>query len=54
MSIGSLEGGFIHDPGHYLVLYPTGDANPIPAINTGATGRHPFSANPGDQFYGWD
>jgi hypothetical protein len=50
----TIGGGFIHNPGRYLVLYPTGDANPIPSINTGATGTHAFSANPGDPFYGWD
>jgi hypothetical protein len=47
-------GGVINNPGRYLVLYPTGDANPIPAINTGAIGSHPFTANPGDQFHGYD
>lgn len=50
----TVGGGFINNPGRYLVLYPTGDANPIPAINSGQTGTHPFSANPGDQFHGWD
>jgi len=50
----TVGGGFINNPGRYLVLYPTGDANPIPVINTGATGSHPFSANPGDKFHGYD
>jgi hypothetical protein len=50
----TVGGGFINNPGRYLVLYPTGDANPIPAINSGQTGTHPFSASPGDQFHGWD
>ncbi|MBB6127898.1 outer membrane beta-barrel protein [Mucilaginibacter lappiensis] len=50
----TIGGGVINNPGRYLVLYPTGDANPIPAINTGAVGSHPFSANPGDQFHGYD
>jgi hypothetical protein len=50
----TIGGGVINNPGRYLVLYPTGDANPIPAINTGATGSHPFTANPGDQFHGYD
>jgi hypothetical protein len=50
----TIGGGYINNPGRYLVLYPTGDANPIPAVNTGQTGTHPFSANPGDQFHGWD
>ena len=39
-------GGYINNPGRYLVLLPTGDAGP--------SGTHPFSANPGDQFHGWD
>ena len=49
-------GGFITNPGRYLVLYPTGDANPLPNPNnpTQTLGTHPFSANPGDQFKGWD
>lgn len=50
----TVGGGVINNPGRYLVLYPTGDANPIPAINTGAVGTHPFTANPGDQFKGYD
>lgn len=47
-------GGYMNNPGRYLVLYPTGAANPIPESNTGAVGSHPFSANPGDKFHGWD
>ena len=47
-------GGFIHNPGRYLVLLPTGDASAIPNEFTGAVGTHPFTANPGDQFSGWD
>jgi hypothetical protein len=47
-------GGFIHNPGRYLVLLPTGDASIIPDQYTGAVGTHPFTANPGDQFSGWD
>jgi hypothetical protein len=50
----TVGGGFINNPGRYLVLYPTGDANPIPAINTGNVGTHPFTANPGDSFKGYD
>jgi len=50
----TIGGGYINNPGRYLVLYPTGDSNPIPAINSGLTGSHPFTANPGDQFHGWD
>lgn len=49
-------GGFMTNPGRYLVLYPTGDASPLPDPNNPATtvGTHPFSANPGDPFSGWD
>jgi hypothetical protein len=50
----TIGGGYINNPGRYLVLYPTGDANPIPAANSGTVGGHPFSANPGDGFHGWD
>ncbi len=39
-------GGFMNNPGRYLVLLPTGDAGP--------GGTHPFSASPGDPFHAWD
>jgi hypothetical protein len=49
-------GGWMKNPGRYLVLYPTGDASPLPnQYNpTQTAGTHPYSANPGDQFSGWD
>jgi hypothetical protein len=49
-------GGVMTNPGRYLVLYPTGDASPLPDPRnpTQTEGTHPFSANPGDQFSGWD
>ena len=49
-------GGFMTNPGRYLVLYPTGDASPLPNPSnpTQTAGTHPFSANPGDEFKGWD
>ena len=49
-------GGLMTNPGRYLVLYPTGDASPLPNPNNPTTtaGTHPFSANPGDLFKGWD
>lgn len=52
----TLGGGYMTNPGRYLVLYPTGDASPLPNPNnpTQTAGTHPFSANPGDQFTGWD
>lgn len=44
------------NPGRYLVLYPTGQASPLPNPNnpTQTEGAFPFSANPGDAFNGWD
>jgi hypothetical protein len=52
----TIGGGFMTNPGRYLVLYPTGDASPLPNPNnpTQTAGTHPFSANPGDEFKGWD
>lgn len=52
----TIGGGIMTNPGRYLVLYPTGDASPLPNPSnpTQTIGTHPFSANPGDQFSGWD
>lgn len=52
----TIGGGLMKNPGRYLVLSPTGDASPLPNPNNPTTtaGTHPFSANPGDQFSGWD
>lgn len=52
----TLGGGYMQNPGRYLVLYPTGDASPLPNATNPVTtaGTHPFSANPGDQFTGFD
>ncbi len=52
----TLGGGWMKNPGRYLVLYPTGQASPLPNPNnsTQTEGAFPFSANPGDQFEGWD
>lgn len=52
----TVGGGAMKNPGRYLVLYPTGDASPLPnpANPLATVGTHPFSANPGDQFEGWD
>jgi hypothetical protein len=49
-------GGWMTNPGRYLVLYPTGDASPLPNPNnpTQTMGTHPFTANPGDPFTVWD
>lgn len=52
----TIGGGVMTNPGRYLVLYPTGQASPLPNPNdpTKTEGAFPFSANPGDQFKGWD
>jgi hypothetical protein len=52
----TLGGGFINNPGRYLVLYPTGDASPLPNPTnpTQTEGTHPFDTSPGSQFSGWD
>ena len=52
----TIGGGMMTNPGRYLVLYPTGEASPLPdPQNPQQTeGRFPFSANPGDLFKGWD
>jgi len=52
----TIGGGLMTNPGRYLVLYPTGQASPLPNSNnpTQTEGAFPFSTNPGDKFYGWD
>ncbi|MBN9297508.1 MAG: porin [Filimonas sp.] len=52
----TIGGGVMNNPGRYLVLYPTGQASPLPNPNnpTQTEGAYPFSANPGDQFHAWD
>lgn len=49
-------GGYMQNPGRYLVLYPTGQASPLPSSTnpTQTVGAYPYSANPGDQFLGFD
>lgn len=49
-------GGYMTNPGRYLVLLPTGQASPLPNPNdpTKTEGAYPFTANPGDKFTGWD
>jgi len=48
-------GGMIHNPGRYLVLAPTGQADPNTNIQTGGTiGQFPYQLNPGDPFDAWD
>ncbi len=52
----TIGGGLMTNPGRYLVLYPTGQASPLPNPNnpTQTEGAFPFTANAGDQFSGWD
>lgn len=52
----TIGGGLMTNPGRYLVLYPTGEASPLPNPNnpTQTEGSFPYSANPGDVFKGWD
>jgi len=52
----TIGGGYMTNPGRYLVLYPTGQASPLPNPSnpTQTEGAFPFSANPGDKFEGWD
>lgn len=51
----TIGGGYIHNPGRYLVLAPGGDADPNINPATGTTiGTHPYSMNPGDPFDAWD
>ncbi len=52
----TIGGGWMTNPGRYLVLYPTGQASPLPSPTdpTKMEGAFPFSANPGDSFSGWD
>ena len=52
----TIGGGAMTNPGRYLVLYPTGQASPLPDPKnpTQTEGKFPYSANPGDQFKGYD
>jgi len=52
----TIGGGIMTNPGRYLVLYPTGQASPLPNPSdpTQTEGAYPFSANPGDPFKAWD
>jgi hypothetical protein len=52
----TLGGGYMNNPGRYLVLYPTGQASPLPSPTNPTTtaGAFPYSANPGDPFEGFD
>lgn len=52
----TIGGGLMTNPGRYLVLYPTGEASPLPDPTnpTQTEGAFPYSANPGDVFKAWD
>jgi len=49
-------GGWMTNPGRYLVLAPTGAASPFPNQYNPTAPISPFAftENPGDQFTGWD
>jgi hypothetical protein len=48
-------GGMIHNPGRYLVLAPTGQADPNTNTQTGSTiGQFPYNMNPGSPFDAFD
>ena len=51
-----IGGGWMTNPGRYLVLAPTGQASPLPNVNnpTQTEGAYPFTENAGDKFTGWD
>lgn len=56
MTVGA---GYIHNPGRYLVLAPTGAVSSLPIEYTDSTGQHTYVANPnfatpGTEFTGWD
>ncbi|MGC4020449.1 MAG: outer membrane beta-barrel protein [Cyclobacteriaceae bacterium] len=52
----TIGGGWMKNPGRYLVLYPTGQASPLPNPNnpTQTLGAYPFDTSPGTSFEGWD
>lgn len=52
----TIGGGWMKNPGRYLVLYPTGQASPLPSKTdpTKTEGLFPFDTRPGTQFEGWD
>lgn len=49
-------GGYVNNPGRYLLLYPTGQSSPLPNPTnpTSTAGAFPYSAAPGDKFEGFD
>lgn len=52
----TIGGGYMKNPGRYLVLAPAGQSSPFPNPSnpTQTEGLYPFTANPGDQFEGFD
>ncbi len=52
----TIGGGVMKNPGRYLVLYPTGQASPLPNPNNPiqTAGAFPFDTAAGTQFQGWD
>ena len=52
----TIGGGWMTNPGRYLVLAPPGEASPIPNPNNPTAPLNPnaFTTNAGDAFTGWD
>ncbi|GHM98900.1 hypothetical protein WSM22_03900 [Cytophagales bacterium WSM2-2] len=52
----TVGGGWMKNPGRYLVLYPTGQASPLPNPYNPTTtaGAFPFDTAVGTQFEAWD
>jgi hypothetical protein len=52
----TIGGGYMTNPGRYLVLLPSGDASPLPNANnpTQTEGTHPYDTSVGSEFKGWD
>ena len=54
----TIGGGIMTNPGRYLVLYPTGQASPLPAPTQAdplaTEGKFPFNTNAGTKFVAWD
>src|SRR5947199_10129171 len=49
-----MGGGFMHNPGRYLVLAPTGMASPFPQPLNQQAATQPYDLNPGSKFDAWD
>jgi hypothetical protein len=52
----TVGGGFMNNPGRYLVLAPTGNASPVGIVQPQGTApaTQPFDLSPGTKFNAWD